>query len=93
MVITVLETKTKPIKTSTLIPEYQTAHLLTRTKFTEMLEKKKMHLADHESLRTGRKREQKYESFAFSCINLELTSIKQAALNRDLLTTIYVIND
>ena len=89
MVITVLETKTKPIKTSTLIPEYQTAHLLTRTKFTEMLEKKKkMHLADHESLRTGRKRQQKYESFAFSCINLELTSIKQTALNWDLLTTI-----
>ena len=40
MVITVLKTETKPIKTSTLIPEYQTAHLLTRTKFTEMLEKK-----------------------------------------------------
>ena len=52
-----------------------------------------MHLADHESLRTGRKRQQKYESFAFSCINLELTSIKQTALNRDLLTRIYVIND
>ena len=59
MVITVLETKTKPIKTSTLIPKYQAAHPLTRTKFTEMLEKKKMHLADHESLRTGRKRHSK----------------------------------
>lgn len=41
MVITVLKTETKPIKTSTLIPKYQAAHPLTRTKFTEMLEKKK----------------------------------------------------
>ena len=44
---------------------------------------KKIYLADHKLTQTGRKKYSKNTNIVvFSCINFELTSVKQTALNK-----------